>query len=270
MPFTLSHVAAVIPAHRVLSRAGLFSAAVIGSMVPDFGMLLPSSLARWQTHSLAALFSFCLPVGLLAYLITLLIIKPAVLEIVPDGAYARLRTAHSTLSPLSVRSWLYAGLAILLGAVTHLIWDAFTHENARGVRMFPVLEGFGPEVDGHPVQLFRWLQYGSSVVGLLVVIGALLMWLHHVPPLAQRLQIPPRPLASRERLAWTGLYLALPLLAAATGCWRLHTPKLASLPVGWKIEVVAVDGMRGICVSLVLVSLLLLARRSLLHRATPA
>ena len=32
MPFTVSHIAAVLPAHRWFTRANVFSAAVIGSM----------------------------------------------------------------------------------------------------------------------------------------------------------------------------------------------------------------------------------------------
>jgi hypothetical protein len=50
MPFTISHIAAVLPAYRPLVRARLFTAAVIGSMVPDFGILLPGGLSRLQTH----------------------------------------------------------------------------------------------------------------------------------------------------------------------------------------------------------------------------
>ena len=76
MPFTVSHIAAVLPGYRWFTRANIFSAAVIGSMVPDFGLLAPGFLARWQTHSLEALFTFCLPVGLATYWLTLLLLRP--------------------------------------------------------------------------------------------------------------------------------------------------------------------------------------------------
>jgi len=124
MPFTVSHIAAVLPAYRPLSRARLFSAAVIGSMVPDFGMLVPGFNLRWQTHSLQALLTFCLPMGLTAYVLTLLLIKPAILEVAPDGAHLRLLAAQAAPSVLphnSVRAWLYAAVIILLGAITHLM-----------------------------------------------------------------------------------------------------------------------------------------------------
>src|ERR1700722_20391939 len=99
MPITVSHIAAVLPAHRVLSRARLFSAAVIGSMAPDFGLLLPGFFPRWETHSLGALWSFSLPMGLLAFVLTVLLVAPALTEVLPDRAYARLRLAESKAPP---------------------------------------------------------------------------------------------------------------------------------------------------------------------------
>jgi hypothetical protein len=264
MPFTISHVAAVLPGYRVLSRAHLFSAAVVGSMVPDFGLLLPGSPGRFHTHSLPALFTYCLPMGLAAYALTLALIKPAVMEIVPDGAYARLRAADAAAPPMGLRSWWYAALAILLGAVTHLLWDTFTHENAAGVRMFPVLNEYAPELDGHTLQFYRWAQYGSSVIGLLVVIAALVLWLRHTPSGPGR--HPPRRLRRAERLVWISLYFVLPLLAIPASLWQASAAGLASRPVGVWLERIAIAGMRASIVSLVLVSGLLCLR---LARARP-
>ena len=98
MPFTISHIAAVLPGYRVFTRANIFSAAVIGSMVPDFGILLPGAISRMETHSITALCTFCLPVGLMTYWLTLLLIRPAVLEALPNGAYARLHRAQLELA----------------------------------------------------------------------------------------------------------------------------------------------------------------------------
>lgn len=251
MPFTVSHVAAVVPGYRWLSRWHVFSAAVIGSMVPDFGLLLPLSFGRWQTHALSALFTFCLPVGLCAFWLTQLHIKPAVIEVLPDRAYARLRAAHPGADPRQLHSWLYAAAAIVLGALTHLVWDGFTHEDARGVRMFPMLDDYGPEVDGHALQLYRWLQYGSSVLGLAVVLAALGLWLRH----ASAPQGPlPRRLARRERHAWLAAYVLWPLLAlgwVALRAWAAgHLPWTSGAALGR----IAVAGMRGAALSLLLVS----------------
>jgi Domain of unknown function (DUF4184) len=257
MPFTVSHIAAVLPGYRLLTRANIFSAAVIGSMVPDFGSLLPRSVTRWQTHSVEALFTFCLPVGLAIYWLTLFLIRPAVIEVVPDRAYARLRAAPPPASITRPSAWLYAAAALLLGAGTHLIWDAFTHENARGVRMFPLLTDYGPEMSGHSLHLYRWLQYGSSVFGLAVVAAALILWMRHAPV---PLEPPVRRIARVERVAWICAYV-LPSLGVIT--WLLLRPWPAGespFSNGGALGAVALDAMRSAAASLLLVSALIRVR----------
>ncbi|MGH8230267.1 MAG: DUF4184 family protein [Steroidobacteraceae bacterium] len=256
MPFTISHVAAVLPLHRPLTRARVFTAAVIGSMVPDFGLMVPGFLARVETHSIPSLITFCLPIGLLAYWLTMLLVRPAVIEVAPNGAYARLRE-HAPASIRQPAAWLGAAAALMLGAITHLVWDAFTHENARGVRMFPILTDYGPEMAGHSARLYRWLQYGSSIGGLAIVVWALVLWLHHAPPPSER---PSRPLAPTERSLWLCAYLVLPVAAVL---WSIAHPPPGTgsalsngIALGW----VAVAGMRGAIISALLISALIRLR----------
>jgi Domain of unknown function (DUF4184) len=257
VPFTVSHVAAVMPGYRLLSRAHVFSAAVIGSMVPDFGLLLPRYPARWETHSVLALFIFCLPVGLLTYWLTQWLIKPAVLEALPDGAYARLRAAHPAASLSKIRTWFLVSGALLLGALTHLIWDGFTHENARAVRTIPLLGYYGPDYEGHPMHLYRWLQYSSSVVGLLVVGAALVAWLRHAPihsaPLARRMQ-------RGERVFWWVLYGLPPVLFVAWAISRFALTGMSWTANSWALGSLAVASIRGAAISLLLVSALIRLR----------
>jgi hypothetical protein len=260
MPFTISHIAAVLPGYRPLTRAHVFTAAVIGSMVPDFGLLLPGYVPRWETHSLPGLITFSLPMGLLAYWLTLLLLRPAILEVLPDGAWLRLKAGPAPASILSVRAWLMASGALLLGAITHLIWDAFTHENARGVRMFPLLTDFGPEMGGHSLHLWRWLQYGSSVFGLVVVGAALALWMRHAPAPAAPLV---RHIERRERLLWMCAYLLPPLLIMAWSLVRQFRGGLSPLTNGMALGLVFIRGLRYAAGSLLLVSTLIRARLAL-------
>ena len=48
-------------------------------------------MPRVETHSLAALLTFCLPVGLITYWVFQLVIKSPILEVLPDGPHARWR-----------------------------------------------------------------------------------------------------------------------------------------------------------------------------------
>jgi hypothetical protein len=257
MPFTVSHVAAVLPVYRPLTRRQVFTAAVIGSMVPDFGMLLPGGLERWQTHSLPALLNFCLPVGLITYLLTLALIKPAVIEILPDAAYARLARSPPPLSLAKLSTWLWLVAALLFGALTHLVWDGFTHENSRGARLFPQLLNYGPEMAGHQLRVYVWLQYGSSVLGLAVVLLALALWLRHAPTPTPA---PVRRLQRPERVLWIVLYVALPVAALLKHVVPMALHAHTALLARWAVEDTAVAGLRGAAVALLLISALIRAR----------
>src|SRR5260370_897117 len=106
MPFTISHAAAVLPFSRLLARWRLLSAVVIGAMVPDFGLFFPWRLQRVETHSAVALFAFCLPVGTATYWVFQYLVKAPVLEVLPDGAYARWRPFSSHADIASIRQWI--------------------------------------------------------------------------------------------------------------------------------------------------------------------
>jgi len=252
-----------MPGYRPLTRAHVFSAAVIGSMVPDFGLLLPRYPARVETHSLLALITFCLPVGLATYWLTQLLIKPAVIEVLPDGAYARLKAAHPAAALSSIHTWFTVTAALLFGALTHLIWDAFTHENARGVRTFPMLGSFDLEFEGHPLVLYLWLQFISSVVGLLVVVAALIVWLRNA-------QTPATPsvrlICARERAVWIFVFLLPPVMFVSRVVRTLWTWRLLGLHIwtAWAAGSVAIASIRGAAVSLLLVSALLRIRLAII------
>jgi fumarate reductase subunit D len=271
MPFTISHIAAVLPAQRQLRRWGVFSAAVVGSMVPDFGFLLPLPIGRGETHSAVALFTFCLPVGLAAYWLFQLLVKPAWCAVLPSGWRGRLRSEHPVARLGDWKVWLGAAAAVLAAALTHLVWDGFTHEDGRGVRMFPFLDDNGPHIEGHPLPIYQWLQLASSVLGLLVLVVAVWMWRRGYPLVGEAsepAQVAWRypELGARERQFWFVTYLLVPIvllvLAAAP---RLHHGRLW-YKVGGLLSRFALYGLGGIVVSIVLVSAIVRIRLAVLAR----
>lgn len=265
MPFTVSHVAAVLPARRWLRRGGLFSAAVIGSMVPDFGLLLPYPFEREATHSAHALLSFCLPVGLMSWLLYESLIRPAWAEVLPGGWRLRPHGADATVRFADWRAWAGVCAAILFGAVTHLGWDAFTHEGARGVQMLPFLDDvYGPDLVGHPLRLYRWLQHGSTVVGLLVVMIAAWRWAHDgrtvPPPAVGGSRQEGVVLEPSERHRWLLAYAAVPALLLAASMMMGHRHHHGWYTLGDVLTHLAKVGLGGAAVSLLLVSALIRMR----------
>jgi len=256
MPFTVSHTAAVLPLGRWLARQRVLAAALIGSMAPDFGLLLPFDVPRSATHGIGALFRFCLPLGLLAWVVYEQLVRPALVELLPDRWWSRCR-ARGAVEFGAVHTWLLAVLVVLGGAITHLVLDGFTHEGARGVEMLPVLDDFAWQVNGHPMRLYRILQHGSSVAGLLVIAAVVWHWHRRLPAVASPLS---RPLATPERWGWIVAYLALPgvaTLRAMRAALHGHGPELAT---GAGLAHIAQVAMMAGAVALLLVSLLLRLR----------
>jgi len=260
MPFTISHVAAVVPFSRPLARWRLLSATIIGSMVPDFGFLMPWRPARIETHSAIALLTFCLPVGLATFWIFQRMIKTAVMEVLPDHTYSRWRPLAAPADLWSLKQWVLAALGILGGAITHLVWDAFTHEGARGIRMIPALDDPVMDIAGHRLMGHRLLQDGSSLIGLAVVLAVVIYGLRRDsgPEEASA-----RTLRPRERHVWILIYaVTAPLLA---GLFLVMRRASFGHSLAFIVGNFAIATLRGFAAALILVSLGL----SLRLRANP-
>lgn len=186
MPFTLSHAAAVLPAVRGDGRGrGRLVPAVLvaGSFAPDMTYYAASAVPGAMefgnvTHSFPGVFTVDVLIAWATAGLWLLLREPLV-ALLPRGRQARTATLLRCGAPRaratpSLAAWWYVSAA--LGALTHVVWDAFTHHGRWGVRLFPVLDR---EVGGSP--LFSSLQYGSSVFGALVTAVFVLRALRRVP-----------------------------------------------------------------------------------------
>jgi hypothetical protein len=174
LPFTLSHAAAVLPAVRTdgTGRGPLVpSALVAGSFAPDMTYYAASVLSGAMefgefTHSFPGVLSVDVLVAWALVGLWLLVREPLV-ALLPRAWQGRVATLlrcgapRARVRPVSV-AWWYVSAA--LGALTHVVWDAFTHLDRWGMRVFPVL---GREVAGSP--LYWYLQYGGSAVAAVVI-----------------------------------------------------------------------------------------------------
>jgi hypothetical protein len=252
MPFTISHVAAVLPFRRFLARYHLLSAAIIGSMVPDFGWLTPWRPARFETHSAPSLLTFSLPVGLATFWIFQRWMKGPLLELLPEAAHAR---SQRLVAPPDMRAplqWVLAALGVLVGATTHLVWDAFTHEGARGLRLIPALDDPMVAIGAHHLVGARLLQDLSSVVGLLVVLG---ICAYELRPDRWRPSGMARRLGRRERALWIGCYVLLTVIVSVGLFFARHPDGARGLsaPLGGA----AIATLRGMAITLLVTSLAL-------------
>jgi hypothetical protein len=198
MPFTLAHPAAAIPFRKLLGRAGVLSALIVGSMTPDMSYFTPLDIDRAATHSLAGLFWFCMPVGLAGYVVFHALLRPVSCYLLPLSVQDRLPQlpGSSWLPPSPIWAVL---LSLMVGAATHVLWDAFTHVDGFVVRVYPSLLTFLWEMGGYRVSIYKVLQHGSTFIGFAVLGFWGWRWFsttaaHHVsrgwrPPAALRLPV---------------------------------------------------------------------------------
>jgi hypothetical protein len=175
LPFTFSHAAAVLPAVRGdgTGRGRLVPAVLVaGSFAPDMtyyaASVLPEAMEFGDfTHSFTGVFTVDVLIAWALVGAWLLLREPLV-ALLPRHRQGRvgrapaLRGATRAACVPHVVLWWYVSAA--LGSLTHVVWDAFTHLDRWGMRLFPVL---GQEIAGSP--LYWYLQYGGSAVAAVVI-----------------------------------------------------------------------------------------------------
>lgn len=156
MPFTLSHPAAVL-----LFRGTRLpvAAMVAGSMAPDAPMFVRVSGGYGVTHSLLGVVTVDVVLSALAVAVWFGLVRDALVDVAPAAVRERLEP-HARYT---ARQWALAPPAAILGAVSHVVWDAFTHQHRWGVAHLAWLrEQHGGRAG------YQWAQYVTGGLGLVV------------------------------------------------------------------------------------------------------
>ncbi|NJP90505.1 DUF4184 family protein [Nonomuraea sp. FMUSA5-5] len=208
MPFTPSHVAAVLPliGSRRIRRYVDPWALAMGAMVPDLPVFLPFMPDYTDTHSWLGVVT----IDPLAVLVLLplfhAVLRDPLIALLPPGLAGR----AALLVPDRLRLLPMAAGAVI-GAATHVLWDSFTHSTG------PAEWGawLGVSVLG-VIRLFRLLQYASSAIGLAVVVWWGWRGLSRMAaaPVPERLRLP-------ARARWTVLAASAAGILAGALLWPL-------------------------------------------------
>lgn len=176
MPITFpAHVAAILPLRRISRLPG--TALLVGSGVPDYAFVAGS----WPgivSHRIDALLWFCLPVGLGVYFVLERWILPA-LRLSSPRVFQLGRICLSRGVPQG-RAWGDAALAILIGAITHLVWDGLSHDGRFPAEwLYP---GGSVQYLGTLITYPALMHRISSIGGSLIVIAFAVVMARKTPP----------------------------------------------------------------------------------------
>ena len=181
MPFTPSHILAVLPLRRLFGDVP-FSALAIGAMVPDLPLFLPG-LDYQLAHSFPGLLTMCLPLGLATCFCFEIVMRRPMMSLLPEWVQMRLSNQPLVERDLSLSRMALLACCILVAAGSHVLWDSFTHPARWGVQTFSVLS-WKLSLYELELPLFRVLQHTSSVIGLLIVLcwAGYRLWISSVQP----------------------------------------------------------------------------------------
>jgi len=151
------------------------AALVIGSTTPDHEYFLHLNTVGRFSHTLPGLFLVCLPLGWLSLWLFDRFGRRGAQRLLPSGWRLLAQPPPSSL--------LATSSALLLGAASHIAWDAFTHAGGWGVRLLPMLAE-AVRIGPLAMPAFKVLQHGSTILGVAVLALVCREWAQRQPPVS--------------------------------------------------------------------------------------
>lgn len=168
MPYVFAHPAVALPLYGCMGRFGILSALVIGTLVPDLWYLAPSFLNRDASHSGPGLLLFCLPVGMCLYVLFHRLLKQPLLALLRRPPVANLDNQVETTGQKPSR--LAVPVSLMAGSASHILWDAFTHEDGFVVESLAYLRLRLATFGDYELFAYSALQHLSTALGVAVVV----------------------------------------------------------------------------------------------------
>jgi hypothetical protein len=174
MPFTFAHPAIVLPFKYLPKKWYSLTGLIVGSLIPDFEYFLRMRMQSNYSHTISGLFWFDLPLGILVAFLFHTIARNSFYSNLPLFLKSRiLRYNVFDWNTYFKKQWLVVLLSVLVGSITHLFWDSFTHTHGYFVQLFPELNQTLPFF-GKKLPVFKLLQHTSTLLGGILLFMALL------------------------------------------------------------------------------------------------
>lgn len=173
MPFTFSHPALVLPLTYLPRHWFSLTGLVIGSLTPDFEYFLRMRIRSDYSHTIVGLLWFDLPLGLVLAFIFHNIVRNSLVDNMPIILKSRcFAFKQFDWNRYFRKNWLIVIISVLIGALSHVLWDSFTHDDGYFVRRFPEL-ATSISLLGIQVPIVKILQHVSSFIGAIVIAFAI-------------------------------------------------------------------------------------------------
>lgn len=169
MPFTFSHPAIILPINLLNKKWFSLTGLVIGSMAPDFEYFLRMKTLGIYGHTISGIFWFDLPLAILLAFIFHNIVRNSLFDNLPIILKSRLSNFKKfNWSGYFKKNWPIVIISIIIGTISHIFWDNFTHYGGYFVEK---IQGLADTVNiaGIDIKLYKILQHSSTLIGGIII-----------------------------------------------------------------------------------------------------
>ncbi|MBB4803570.1 putative membrane protein [Flavobacterium nitrogenifigens] len=170
MPFTFSHPAIILPLRYLPKSWFSLTSLIIGSLIPDIEYFLRMKVKSNYSHTFTGIFWFDLPLALLLAFVFHNIIRNLLFQNLPSFMKTRILTyTDFNWNVYFKKNWHIVLISLLIGIISHLFWDSFTHKNGYFVNEINSFRNtiyiFSTEIP-----LWKIAQHGSTFIGSIALL----------------------------------------------------------------------------------------------------
>lgn len=156
MPFTFSHPAIILPLIKFGQKRFSATALVAGSMAPDFEYFINMEMKQIHGHTISGMFYYDLPIALALCFIFHYFVRDALIRYFPIPLRKELVSFYGYNWENRFKKYWYVVIySAIIGVLSHLFWDSFTHANRFFVELIPFLQDrsffMGAEMYNHDI-----------------------------------------------------------------------------------------------------------------------
>lgn len=172
MPLTFSHPAIVLPLSYLPKRWVSLTGLITGSVAPDFEYFFRMKVLSIYSHTWLGLLWFNLPVGLLVAFVYHDVVKQQFIINLPFKIKSRLALYQSfNWDRYFVQNMVIVIISILIGGVSHLFWDSFTHITGYFVMRWDMAKSIS--IFSLSIPFYKIVQHASTVIGAIAIVIAI-------------------------------------------------------------------------------------------------
>jgi len=169
MPFTFSHPAIILPLKYLPRKWFSLTGLIVGSLTPDFEYFIRMKVQSNYGHTVYGILWFDLPLAIFLSFIFHNIIRDDLFKNVPKNIQSRILVyVEFNWNNYFKRNWVVIIVSTLIGIISHLFWDGFTHDHGYFVNNISVLRNSVFLFDKE-IPVLKIAQHLSTLIGGIVI-----------------------------------------------------------------------------------------------------